>query len=83
MEKVKNMSLLTSLGIGFAKQRKDANMSKETDLSETGYSDYSLREDGSIQDPGRVNEEIPTEFTPEVLDQMRQAFINEYVMGTM
>lgn len=54
---------------------------KEVDLAETGYFDYLLREDGSLQDPGRVNEEIPVEFTPEVLEEMRQAFINEYVMG--
>lgn len=56
---------------------------KEMDLSKSGYFDYLLREDGSLQDPGRVNEEISIEFTPEILDQMRQAFIYEYVMSTM
>lgn len=53
---------------------------KEVDLSKTGHFDYSFRKDGSLQDPGRVNEEITAEFTPEVSEEMRQAFIYEYVM---
>lgn len=56
---------------------------KEVDLSKTGYFDYLLREDGSILDPDRVKEKITVEFTPDILDQMRQAFIYEYIMGKM
>lgn len=60
-------------------------MEKEVDLSKTGYFDYLIK-NGRVEDPGIVVESTRSEsndFSPEVLERMRLAFIYEYFPGRM
>lgn len=60
-------------------------MEKEVDLSKTGYFDYLIK-NGRVEDPGVIVEATKygvEDFTPEVLERMRLAFIYEYFPDTM